>query len=286
MKSKRPVAPAILRSPLPRKPRYPARVSPRVRRALVRSAIAAAAVAIGIGSTIGVALYVTFDGVAPLEDGRRVGPAVTVVDGYVACYLLDAGDGTVALIDACADPEGVALLAALDRAGRGPRDVVAVLMTHGHADHRGGIPLFERARIYAHQDELPLLRGEVAAQGPIPQLDGRMAPVAVSDVVHDGDELTIGALRVRVFHLPGHTAGSVAYRVDDTLFLGDNAHGMETGEMEPAPWVFSDDVDANVASLRALPARLDEAGVVVARLVFGHSAPLEGREPLWDFASR
>lgn len=242
--------------------------------------------ALVIGLTIGVTLYLTFDGVAALEDGRRIGPAVTVVDGYVACFILDAGDGTVALIDACADPEGVALLAALDREGREPSDVVAVLLTHGHADHRGGLPWFESARVYAHEDELPLLRGEVAALGPIPQLNGRMAPVSVSDVVHDGEELPIGELRVRVFALPGHTAGSVAYLVDDTLFLGDNAHGMETGEMEPAPWVFSDDVDTNVASLRALPARLDEAGIAPARLVFSHSAPLERRQPLWDFASR
>ena len=73
---------------------------------------------------------VTFDGVAALEDGREVGPGVTVVDGYVACFLLDAGDGALLLIDACADDEGVALLDAIERRGHTPEDV-RLLREHG-----------------------------------------------------------------------------------------------------------------------------------------------------------
>ncbi len=48
-------------------------------------------------------------------------------------------DREVALIDAGNDVQGKALLAELSRRGLSPDDVKVILLTHGHADHIGGI---------------------------------------------------------------------------------------------------------------------------------------------------
>ncbi len=224
---------------------------------------------------VGVAVWHAFDGIGPLEDGRVVGPATTVVDGYTASFILDAGGGSIVLIDAGQDETAKPILDALARAGHDESDVVAILLTHGHSDHRAGVGRFPNARVYAHEDELPLLRGEVRARGLVPWFSGRAEPLEPTDIVRDGDTMTIGTLSIRVFHVPGHTAGSVAWLVNDTLFMGDAAGSTEDGELEPSPWVFTDDRDMDEASLMALPDRLERAGAHPTLLVFSHSAPLE-----------
>lgn len=238
------------------------------------------------GLALGIVLYRTFDGIAPLVDGARIGPATTVVDGYVASFLLEAGDGQVVLIDAGQEEDAAPILAALRRAGHDADDVTAVLLTHGHSDHRGGLGRFPNAALYAHEDELPLLRGEVSARGPVTQLSGRQAPLRIQHPVRDGQELTLGALHVRALHVPGHTAGSLAWLVDDVLFMGDNGHSMQNGDIEPAPWIFTDDTSQNRDSLAALAERVDALSVPVETLVFSHSAPLSGTAPLTAFAAR
>ena len=239
---------------------------------------------VAFGAAIAGVLWATFDGVPSPTDGERAGVATTVVDGYVAAFVVDAGGGRVVLVDAGQDVAASPIIQALERMGRSPEDVVAILITHGHEDHRAGVGAFPNARIYAHEDEVPLLMGEVSADGPIPQLSGKADPLPVSDPLRDEEVVTIGDLRVQAFHLPGHTRGSVAWLVSDTLFLGDSATSLETGELAPSPWVFSDDTAENRASLAELPARLDAAGAEPRWLVFSHSAPVRGMEPLRELA--
>ena len=105
-------------------------------------------------------------------------------------------------------------------AGHEPAEVGHILLTHGHPDHTAAIDVFPDAVVYAHANDTNLVGAD--------RLD---EPVA------DGDALTIGTRDVRVFHLPGHTAGSVAYLVDSTLFMGDAASATRTGGMQNTPWV-------------------------------------------------
>jgi len=258
----------------------------RRRRWWVPAAILSVVVLLAYGTYIGAGIHSAFDGVEPPVDGARVGPAVTVVDGYVAAFVIEAGDGDVVLVDAGKDPEARRIRDALAGLGHEPSDVSAILLTHGHEDHRGGVAEFPEARIHAHVDELPLLAGEVRSEGPVPWWSGHAEPLEVTDPVRDGDDIRIGDLSIRAFHLPGHTAGSVAWLVEDTLFLGDSATSVETGGMEPSPWVFTGDPEDNRASLAELPERLDRAGADVETIVFSHAAPLDGMEPLRDLADR
>jgi glyoxylase-like metal-dependent hydrolase (beta-lactamase superfamily II) len=231
----------------------------------------------------GVLMMVTFWGVDDPVGGERVGVATTIDDGYVTCHFVEGDDGSVVLIDACVSDDAAAILAALEGAEHGPEAVTAILLTHGHADHRGGVAAFEDAELYAHRDELPLLRGEVRPRGPLPWWSGLAEPLEVTPV-DDGEELELGGgISARAIHMPGHTSGSVAWLIGDTLFLGD-AGVSRRSRVSGDPWVFSDDVDAAKRTLAALPSRLDAEGIDPEWLVFSHSAPLRGMEPLREFA--
>ncbi len=227
-------------------------------------------VVVVFAGVVGGILYATFKDLAPLVDGRQVGPATTVVDGgFVAAYWLEAGDGKLLLIDASNSTDGAELLAALSSAGHEPADVGYVLLTHGHPDHTAAIDQFEDAVVYVHEADVGLVGAD-----------------RIDQTVADGDELTIGRRDVRVFHIPGHTAGSVAYLIDSTLFMGDAASATKTGDMQGTPWVFSEDLDQAAVSVVALSDRLADEGYDVSEIAFGHSDRIEGLEPLADLADR
>jgi len=82
----------------------------------------------------------------------------------------------------------------------------AIFLTHGHWDHTGGLDEMTarlRAPVYAHADDVRLLTNppDIALEG--------------------GEIISCGTLCWRVLHVPGHTAGSVAYAASGIVFTGD-----------------------------------------------------------------
>lgn len=120
-------------------------------------------------------------------------------------YLLgDRRTGVAAVVDPSYDPAPL-----LRRAEAQKLEVEAILNTHGHHDHVAGNDLFRGrsgALVHAHPDS--------------PALPDR--PLA------DGAELRIGALFVRVLHVPGHCPDHVLFHfpewsvalTGDHLFVG------------------------------------------------------------------
>ncbi len=80
----------------------------------------------------------------------------------------------------------------------------AILVTHHHHDHIGGISELKRA--------FPHVNIVAPSAEPIP---------GVSQSVEDGDQVEIFGERFMVLGVPGHTAGHIAYVGDEKLFCGD-----------------------------------------------------------------
>jgi hydroxyacylglutathione hydrolase len=226
----------------------------------------------------------TFSGMGRIENGRALpGGATVVKDGYVAAYLLEIDQDSVALVDAGNDAEGKAILAELRRRGLGPEAVEIILLTHGHPDHTASCHLFPNATVYADGDELPLLTGRVGSSGPLTQLFGAMPSTCTSvRPVKDGDEVPIGTRLARVFAVPGHTSGSAAWLVDGVLYLGDAADASSSGSMLSAKWLFTDNPARARRSLISLADRVDDLDVRV--LAFSHSGVLVGSRALAEYA--
>jgi glyoxylase-like metal-dependent hydrolase (beta-lactamase superfamily II) len=132
------------------------------------------------------------------------------------CWLLaKEGSDEAVVIDPGFFPERV--LALLDRAGKRP---VAVLATHGHFDHIGSSAAVCGTTLpfYIHKEDELALTDPVAwgAGFPVP-------PVVPNDIrtVSDGDVIEEAGIALDVVHTPGHTPGSVCFRLPDMLFSGD-----------------------------------------------------------------
>jgi glyoxylase-like metal-dependent hydrolase (beta-lactamase superfamily II) len=205
----------------------------------------------GLVVVLFVAWYAIFAGTADIEDGLELaGFARTVKDGQVSIFVLDAGAGKLALVDAGDDPEGKALLGELKRRGADKAAVAAIFLTHGHADHIAACHLMPNARVYVGEGDVALAEGREPSKGPLPRLLGKVQrDVKVARGLHDGEVVDVGDLAVRAFAVPGHTAGSMAFLVRGVLFLGDSADAMRDGRLVAAKWLFSDDTAQNRASL-------------------------------------
>ena len=146
--------------------------------------------------------------------------ALSVGELSTCCYIVwDDSADTCVVIDPGAEPERI-------RTACEGRRIEAILLTHGHFDHIGGVEELARdgAEIVIHQADAPLL-GD--AQLNVSWLAGRntTAPAATHTVC-EGDTLTFAGVTFSVLHTPGHTPGSVCYQAGGLLFTGDTLfHG-------------------------------------------------------------
>jgi hydroxyacylglutathione hydrolase len=214
--------------------------------------------------------YTAFSHNRPIVDGQQVAPGVeTVKDGFVSVFVLDAGPGKVALVDAGNDKAGKAIMAALARRNLTPESVVAVFLTHGHGDHTAACRRFPGAELFALQDEVARIGEDCKVTHPL----------------KDGEAVDLGDLHVETFAVPGHTSGSAVFLARGVLIFGDSAGASKDGTVMKAVSLFSSSSAQNVDSLKALEARLEPRAAEIKALAFAHTGPHTGFAPLKAFAS-
>ncbi len=135
----------------------------------------------------------------------------------LTALLIDTGDGLI-LIDGGL-PQSAALIDAnVKNLGFDTKDVKAILISHAHYDHAGGLAALQRltgAPVYASQaGRRTLVAGRLQADDPqyLENSDKGSFP-AVRDVVAvgDGEVVSVGAVDVRAVYTPGHTPGSTTW---------------------------------------------------------------------------
>ena len=114
----------------------------------------------------------------------------------------------------------------LEAAERNRVAITHILLTHEHDDHVVGLESVRRrlgAEVVAHR-----------LAGP--------AIAVVDRLVEDGERLEVGDMVIEVIHLGGHSAGQVAYLVDDTdCFTADALfRGTLGGQREPGQAAFEE----------------------------------------------
>ena len=188
-------------------------------------------------------------------DRYELGPIGT--NGYVVRASLDAPEAVVV------DPGGDAAELMLKLAEL-ETSVAAILITHGHWDHLGGVAELAEstgAPVYMAEDERALLEN-------LPELvpEGVSARSYTADVLLQGDEtLELAGIQFETLRVPGHSPAHLAYHADGCLFSGDVLFAGSVGrtDLPGADW------ETLVESIRRLSERFPPETIVYS----GHGPP-------------
>lgn len=100
--------------------------------------------------------------------------------------------------------------------------VTAIVNTHAHFDHLfalNEVRAATRAPFLLHTDEEPVL---AMAQASALLFGMRIAKPAPADrLLREGDEVSAGAITLKVLHTPGHSQGGICLLHDKSVFVGD-----------------------------------------------------------------
>ncbi len=147
------------------------------------------------------------------------------------CYIVECKKTRQSLVvDAPAD--AAKIIAALD--GTEPR---YILLTHEHYDHTGALASL-RARL-----KVPL------AAHPADAATLKKPPEIA---LKDGATLTLGSLKISVFHTPGHTPGSLCFKIGPYLIAGDTIFPGGPGHTE-SPANFKQIIASITGKILTLP---------------------------------
>jgi glyoxylase-like metal-dependent hydrolase (beta-lactamase superfamily II) len=156
----------------------------------------------------------------------------TFVNGKLKqnCHLVGAPDGSALIIDPGSDAGSIREL--LNNRTWRPQ---AILNTHAHYDHVGAVAdLMEHYEIpfYLHGLDAKLLSHANLYRVIFDGLDVVRVP-EISYVLKDLPySLEIAPFEIELMHTPGHTPGSVCFKLSEYLFCGDTLMASGAGRTD------------------------------------------------------
>jgi glyoxylase-like metal-dependent hydrolase (beta-lactamase superfamily II) len=179
------------------------------------------------------------------------------------------GDECV-LIDAPPDPRAI-----LDRLAHHGLRLVALLSTHGHLDHIGGIGTVARKvdapdglPVHIHDDDKHMLLDPIGTSGGFANfLDEAECDLRPPELIYgldDGQQVSGAGMTFTAIHTPGHTRGSVCFKLDvegeaPVLFSGDHLFAGSIGRTDMPGGSYQQLMESMAEKILPLP---DEVNVL------------------------
>jgi len=210
---------------------------------------------------------------------------IRIALGFVNAWLFNLGESFV-LVDSGLPSHRERLAAALRAEGCEPGRLALHILTHSDFDHAGNSSWLREswgAKVAIHRGDVPALEtgvmpprraiGKMSWLVAITQLIPRPAgPTCGVDIVlEDGKELAPWGLDAKVWHFPGHTAGSVGILTPAGDFV---AGDLVSNWRRPGPGILASDIEAYRRSLEKARSLVPANGTVFP----GHGSPFPAKD--------
>jgi len=150
--------------------------------------------------------------------------------------------GECVLIDAPPDPAAI-----IERLKHHGLKLVALLSTHGHLDHIGGMGSLSRQAadgedvpVHIHDGDKHMILDPIGTSGGFARMIGEGVDLRAPELIYgmdDGDTVKGAGMAFTCIHTPGHTQGSVCLQLEldgapPILFSGDHLFAGSIGRTD------------------------------------------------------
>ncbi|MGM0395773.1 MAG: MBL fold metallo-hydrolase [Bacillota bacterium] len=165
------------------------------------------------------------------------------------CYIIHSEDGYSVVVDPAGDVSDI-----MAYIGDNNLKVEAIILTHGHGDHIGGVVELRnklKVPVMVHADDEDMLKdGNLNLSSSMAMGDVSFEP---DRLLQDGDIVTIGKKELKIIHTPGHTKGGISLLVEDILVTGDTLFQGSIGRTDLYGGDFDTLMDSIINKLMVLP---------------------------------
>ena len=136
-----------------------------------------------------------------------------------------------------------------------------ILNTHGHFDHvLGEINIknkYPNIPIFMHKNDL-IHTDKISQEMKMFGLESNIDKFTITSFLDENSDLSIGNNKIKVYHTPGHSGGSVCFYVDNKLFSGDSLFQRSIGRTD----FYDGDYDTLINSIKTKLLPLNEDTIV------------------------
>ncbi|UOE47269.1 subclass B3 metallo-beta-lactamase [Mucilaginibacter sp. SMC90] len=154
--------------------------------------------------------------IQPFPPFQIAGNLYYVGTADLGCYLITTSSGNILINTGLASSESQ-IIANIKTLGFDISDTKILLTTQAHFDHMGAMAAIKnltKAKMMVDEGD-----AAVVADGGISDYDLKgdvcvFKPVKVDRILHNGDQIKLGNMKLTILHHPGHTKGSCSYLFD------------------------------------------------------------------------
>lgn len=147
---------------------------------------------------------------------RIVGNVYYVGTYDLACYLITTPAGNI-LINSGLSASADQIKASVEQLGFKFTDIKILLTTQAHHDHVGAMAKIKRmtgAKFMVDEKDAPVMEDGGKSDYALGAAQSSYEPLKADSLLHDGANILLGGVSLKMLHHPGHTKGSCSFLLD------------------------------------------------------------------------